>query len=75
MALHLPVPRPHDAGATWKRLLEQADVQNYKRGQDIAVSPGRLIITDTNGATWAVVVSTSGVLSTTAVTISRGTSG
>lgn len=75
MAMQLPVPAPHDKGATWKRLLEQADNQNFKKGQDIAVSPGRLILTDSAGVTWSIVVSTSGVLSATQVTLNRGTSG
>lgn len=77
MALTLPVPFSYTIASTWKQLIEQADGQNFKKGQDVIVSPGRLILQDTAGNAWQITVSTSGVLSATAVTfpVTRGTSG
>lgn len=49
------------------RLLAQADNENHKRGRDIEVGQGRVILTSPNGTRYALVVSNAGVLSTVAV--------
>ena len=53
--------------AQMRNLLERADVQNMKRGQDIEVSSARLILTSPNGSRYSVTVDNSGNLSTTAL--------
>ena len=53
--------------AQMRNLLERADVQNMKRGQDIEVSPARLILTSPNGTRYSVTVDNSGNLSATAI--------
>lgn len=53
--------------AQMRNLLERADVQNMKRGQDIEVSSARLILTSPNGTRYSVTVDNSGNLSTTAL--------
>lgn len=76
MSLQLPLPWSPGHMPTWAQLLQQADLQNFKKGQDIIVSPGRLVLTDSNGVTWQITVSTSGVVSASHVTLpARGTSG
>jgi hypothetical protein len=47
--------------------LERMDAQNHKRGQDIEVGKGRLIMTDVNGVRYNVYVDTSGALQVTAL--------
>lgn len=49
------------------RVLEQADQWNHKRGQDIEVSPARLILTSPNGTRYSVTVDNAGTLSATAI--------
>lgn len=53
--------------AQLRNLLERADVQNMKRGQDIEVSSAKLILTSPNGTRYSVTVDNSGNLSTTAL--------
>jgi hypothetical protein len=53
--------------AQMRNLLERADVQNMKRGQDIEVSSARLILTSPNGTRYSVTVDNSGNLSATAI--------
>jgi hypothetical protein len=53
--------------AQMRTLLERADVQNMKRGQDIEVSSARLILTSPNGTRYSVTVDNSGNLSATAI--------
>lgn len=48
-------------------MINQADLQNIKRGQDIELSGERLIIASDNGNRWALVVSNAGVLGVVAV--------
>lgn len=45
------------------RQLEQADKQNHKRGRDVEIGTGRLILTAPDGTRWAVSVDSSGTLS------------
>lgn len=49
------------------RQLEAADRQNLKRGKDIEVGPGRLILTAPNGTRYAVSVDNTGALTTDAL--------
>lgn len=46
-----------------QRQIEQADAQNHKRGRDVYVAPGRLILTAPNGTLYALTVSNTGTLS------------
>lgn len=46
--------------------LEAADLENFKKGRDIEVSGGRVILTSTGGIRWALVVSDAGALTTVA---------
>lgn len=46
--------------------LETADLENFKKGRDIEVGTGRVILTSSGGVRWAVVVSDAGTLSTVA---------
>jgi hypothetical protein len=45
------------------RQLEAADRENHKRGRDIEVNPGRLILTSPDGTRWSVTVDDTGTLS------------
>jgi hypothetical protein len=59
----LPAPSPrYDAPreAERNRLLEQADRANHKRGRDIYVNPGSLILTSPDGTEWSVNVNDTG---------------
>ena len=47
--------------------LESADAQNLKRGYDVEMNAGRVILTSPNGTRYALAVSNAGVLSTTPV--------
>jgi hypothetical protein len=42
------------------RMLEQADGLNHKKGRDIYVAPGRLLLTGPNGEVWPVTVTETG---------------
>lgn len=53
--------------AQLRNLLERADVQNRKKGQDIEVLGARLVLTSPNGTRYSVTVDNSGNLSTTAL--------
>lgn len=50
-----------------QRQIEQADAQNYKKDQDVFLGKNRIILTAPNGTKYAITVSNTGVLSTTAV--------
>lgn len=51
----------------YSRVLEFEDQKNFKVGQDILLAQGeRVILKDSAGARWALVVDTSGNLSTVA---------
>lgn len=69
--MKLPAPSDrYDANreADRNRLLEAADRGNHKRGRDIYVSPGRLLLVSPNGSVYNVTVDNSGALSATEVT-------
>lgn len=53
--------------AQMRNLIERADVQNRKKGQDVEVLGARLILTSPNGTRYSVTVDNSGNLSTTAL--------
>lgn len=42
--------------------IERADTENHKRGRDIEVSPGQLILTSSDGTRWALGVTNGGAL-------------
>jgi hypothetical protein len=49
------------------RQIEQADLQNHKRGRDLFVSPGRLILQSPDGTQWSITVDDLGDLSAEAL--------
>jgi hypothetical protein len=63
------------AGVRWEpgrdndrnRLLEQADRMNHKRGRDIEVSPGRLVISSPDGTRWSITVADDGTVAAEAL--------
>lgn len=66
--MKLPTPRPQydlTDQANVRRLLEQADQQNLKRGQDIEGS--RVILRSPSGTRYQITVSDAGTLSATAL--------
>jgi len=50
-----------------RRILEQADSANHKRGLDTEIGVGRLILTSADGTRFKLVVANDGTLSATAV--------
>lgn len=52
----------------WKRIIEQADQSNVKQGGTFEVGQGRVVLRDSAGGRWRLTVSTSGVVTATAVT-------
>lgn len=68
--MNLPSPPDQynrDDQSRVRDILGRADTENHKRGRDINVAPGRLILTSPNGTRYAITVSNSGVLSTAVV--------
>lgn len=68
--MRLPTAPPDYSVADQARLrfaLESADAANLKRGFDVEMSAGRVILTSDNGTRYALVVSNAGVLSTVPV--------
>lgn len=53
--------------AQLRNLIERADVQNRKQGQDVEIRGARLVLTSPNGTRYSVTVDNSGNLSTTAL--------
>jgi len=47
--------------------LEQEDAQNLKRGNDVEMGRGRIILTAPNGSRWVLTVGNTGTLGTTAL--------
>lgn len=47
--------------------IEQADAQNYKRNRDLDIGENRIILQSPNGSRFAITVSNTGTLSTTAL--------
>ena len=43
--------------------LEVADLENFKRGRDLEIGAGRIILTSPNGTRWVLTVSNAGALS------------
>lgn len=67
--MNLPRPGENYARPTEdrrNRALELADAQNLKRGEDIEMSEGRLILRSPDGTRYAVTVDNAGVLGTEA---------
>lgn len=52
----------------WKRIIELADQSNVKQGGSFEVGQGRIVLRDSAGGRWRLNVSTSGVVTATAVT-------
>lgn len=50
-----------------QRVLEEADNQNRKTRQDVAIGGNRLLLRSPDGAIWSVVVDNAGALSAVAV--------
>jgi hypothetical protein len=68
--MRLPTAPPNYSVPDQSRLrdaLESADAQNLKRGYDVEMNAGRVILTSPNGTRYALAVSNAGVLSTTPV--------
>ena len=69
--MSLVLPRPGDryersTEDQRNRLIERADAQSLKRGQDIEVGDARLILRAPNGTRYALTVDNAGVLGTEA---------
>ena len=58
--------QPRDWSAI-RGIIERADKQNLKRGQDLEVGGGRLILTSPNGTRYEVTVDNAGTLTTSAL--------
>ncbi|CAM3616511.1 hypothetical protein [Bordetella flabilis] len=66
--MNLPTPPANYSASTESRrnlVLAQADAQNFKRGTDVEIGKGRIILMAPNGARFALTVSNTGVLTTT----------
>jgi hypothetical protein len=50
-----------------RRTLELDDSKNHKRGSDVEIGVGRLILTSPNGTRYSITVSNAGVISAVAV--------
>jgi hypothetical protein len=61
----------HDAAneTQMRCAIEREDARNQKKGGNILVAKGALVLTAPNGSLWQITVSNSGVLSATAYTI------
>ena len=68
--MNLGSPPPEydpDNEAQTRSAIEQADQQSVKRGQDIELGKGRVIIKSPNGARWFLTISNAGAVSATAL--------
>ena len=68
----MKLPRPAPAydirdQAEHRSATERAIDATHKRGEDVEVSPGRLIIKSPNGNRWSITVSNAGAVSATAL--------
>lgn len=61
--MNLPSGDDKAARLERNRIIEAEDRRNHKRGRDIEVGVGRVILTSPDGTRWAVEVDNSGVLS------------
>jgi hypothetical protein len=48
---------------TVRSILEKTDMENHKRGRDVEISPGRLVIKSPDGTRWSIEVDNSGNVS------------
>ena len=68
--MKLPFPKggysPRDE-VERNRQIEMADMQNHKRGRDVEVGPGRLILTSPDGTRWSITVDNAGTISATSI--------
>jgi hypothetical protein len=65
-------PRPPDTysprdQALLREEIRRADADNFKRGRDLEIAGGRVILTSPNGTRYALTVSNAGALGTVAV--------
>lgn len=61
--MKLPPPAPRydmSRESERNRQIEQADLQNHKRGRDVYIAPGRLILVSPDGTEWDVNVNNTG---------------
>lgn len=68
--MRLPTPRTtysERVEVERNRAIEQADRGNHKRGQDVEIGMGRLILTSPNGTRYEIVVANDGTISSSAV--------
>lgn len=68
--MNLPIPQAIWSRGWAVRLLQAvqlADERNHKRGGDVEIGDGRLILTSPNGTRYAVTVDNAGALSAVAV--------
>lgn len=68
----MSLPRPGNSydprqAAELRRELERRDQGNHKRGQDVEINPGRLILTSPNGTRFSVTVSNAGAITATPI--------
>lgn len=66
----LPIPPVRYESTDQSRLREElrrADAENHKRGRDVEIGAGRVILTSPNGTRYALTVDNAGVLGTVAV--------
>lgn len=64
--MRLP-PAPDGRMGEWQRQIERADDENLKRGRDIEMGAGRVILRSPNGTRFALTVDDSGTLTATEV--------
>jgi hypothetical protein len=68
--MKLPSPSPRYEAtreADRNRRIEQADLENHKRGRDLYVAPGRLLLTSPDGTVYEVKVDNTGALSAASI--------
>lgn len=68
--MKLPLPsQTYDASreADRNRQIEAADASSHKRGRDVEVSPGRLILKSPDGTRWSIEVDNSGTITAAAI--------
>jgi hypothetical protein len=63
--VNLPSPAkvydPSDQAQT-RAAIRQADGENFKRGRDVEIGDGRLILTSPNGTRWNITIDNTGAL-------------
>lgn len=61
--MRLPIGPDQPARLARNGIIERADAQNHKRGQDIEVGGGKVWLTASDGSRWALVISAAGTVS------------